>query len=846
MADVMLSYAHEDFGDAMALRTALSAQGWSVWLDESGEDPDDPGSVGVPVGTRHWDVIADEIAAATVVVALATGRWHSKPYCQRERAYAQSLGKWVAEIDRSGDVQRLDAQLREREPYAAAHARMLNRGERPGRRWWADLFVLPDAEDAAAVLGGDAESMGITVTPELVARCRADLDRRRVARRRQGRMTVAFAAVWSLLAVVALAGWRIAAVQRDAAQASARQATALELVAQSRAEANTVVATRDAAEAVALSPSDSARAQLASARRADARLRSIPIASATFSSATWSAGSDALVAVSGSRVYRADVVNGTVDGPFDLGGPLDGVGSVVLSSDGETVYYVRDRSLVEQRLKDGFRKELVGGGYVGALASGDGAILWWGDGTRLVRQVAVEVGSADPGTSLELSDAVVALTTLDDDSAVALTTDGMLHHVVVDDDVLVEESSVVATDPFTTGRWTALEHCGQQVHGSTGRSAGETSISVVDFAWSPGERDVQPGHYAFGERMLCGWGDQALVAGPFRSLYATGAAAPTLAAWSWGVVGVMDPTGQRVAVIDDSGVLSIFSQESSATEERVDDAASFLALDDDTWVVRDDGHVVSYDDPTLDLGAVDGEPVPVGVLSAGPWGLIVTTQSTFLVRDRELVHLDAIRGRVADVRIATDGQSAIILTSEELVVLDDQGQVLATRDARAADQEYISVDIRVGAAAVVGVTAEGRVEVVAEDDLSTVLAAATVDLRGSNGWIAALADGRTLVLGSDGTVHVLDGSLRAGEDVATGLSAVFTVRATSEAVLVTTGDWSTVVLDTATLQSVDRLDRIFASGAPVLRNGRPVYIGASLGTERYPTSQALRSIPALT
>src|SRR5512132_1231308 len=59
MADVFISYAHQNRETAKTLAQNLADQGWSVWWDRH-----------IPSGRRFHDVIERELTAARCVIAL--------------------------------------------------------------------------------------------------------------------------------------------------------------------------------------------------------------------------------------------------------------------------------------------------------------------------------------------------------------------------------------------------------------------------------------------------------------------------------------------------------------------------------------------------------------------------------------------------------------------------------------------------------------------------------------------------------------------------------------------------------------------------------------------------------
>ena len=69
MADIFISYAHEDLDQARSLADAIEAEGWSVFWDRR-----------IPPGSSFEDFIEQRIAESSVVVVLwsphsVTSRW---------------------------------------------------------------------------------------------------------------------------------------------------------------------------------------------------------------------------------------------------------------------------------------------------------------------------------------------------------------------------------------------------------------------------------------------------------------------------------------------------------------------------------------------------------------------------------------------------------------------------------------------------------------------------------------------------------------------------------------------------------------------------------------------------
>jgi hypothetical protein len=73
MADIFISYAHEDRERAKALAQALAEQGWSVWWDRH-----------IPGGQRFHEVIERELAAARCVIALWSTAALDSPWVREE------------------------------------------------------------------------------------------------------------------------------------------------------------------------------------------------------------------------------------------------------------------------------------------------------------------------------------------------------------------------------------------------------------------------------------------------------------------------------------------------------------------------------------------------------------------------------------------------------------------------------------------------------------------------------------------------------------------------------------------------------------------------------------------
>ena len=78
MADIFLSYVHEDLGQAKVLVQALEGQGWSVWWDRT-----------IIPGQSFKRVIADALEDAECVVVLWSGRSVDSDWVNDEAEEAQ-------------------------------------------------------------------------------------------------------------------------------------------------------------------------------------------------------------------------------------------------------------------------------------------------------------------------------------------------------------------------------------------------------------------------------------------------------------------------------------------------------------------------------------------------------------------------------------------------------------------------------------------------------------------------------------------------------------------------------------------------------------------------------------
>lgn len=88
MADIFISYAHEDFTQAAKLAEEFGLEGWQVWMD-----------TGLVAGDDWRDTIREELDRAHVAVVLWTDHSITSRFVKSEVAHADKTGKLVPCLD---------------------------------------------------------------------------------------------------------------------------------------------------------------------------------------------------------------------------------------------------------------------------------------------------------------------------------------------------------------------------------------------------------------------------------------------------------------------------------------------------------------------------------------------------------------------------------------------------------------------------------------------------------------------------------------------------------------------------------------------------------------------------
>ncbi|MFF0492538.1 TIR domain-containing protein [Nocardia sp. NPDC004068] len=822
MADVAISYSHADASAAAEVRSAVEAQGLSIWMDESGAALAAVETIHLPSGQKHWDVITSEFAGADVVLMVDTPNWRESPYCQDEYRFLRQWGKWIVHVT-PGDPETYTSfasALREHRSTIRAHTRLvqaaLASASAPAQSRVERLLNRSHVHDARRVLG-ISESREVSVSEELARFGRDVLERDRVIRAKLVRAGVTSTAVLAVLALIGVAAWAVAEVNRHSAVRNANRSIALGLASESRSAKNTVSAVDLAMRADALQSSRETTEAVAQARARDARMRVVDIDKNPYVGAVWAPGGQTLVAYTNDEIFWLDGESGRVRERREVSGDL-AHSSVVVSADGRDVAFVgEDDSLWTITSDPGSRAELIGRDIT-AVATGDGTSLWWSLSENGSGRIVRGRFGAEKARGSDVYSGVAALALTVDDSRHSIDyvgVDGKVHSLLMDSGRAVEtESFDVGAVDLVNGRYgAAITRCGDNLfgilYGGTGLEY-NIGYKAKSFNSLHGVIEVLEGRSNGRTPPVCqpdGTAMQGNILGsaPPDSARA-GGARPDIPKGAEDYVLAADPGGTRLAILTWQGQLYLPRGRHIASWP-LENAVALLPLQRDLALLND-GTILEVATKSV-VGHVDLSSIYAGTMSVvGDAAYILTGEGVFAVwadgHAENVLPIDP--ATVTDLRAGSD-RKHLIVVENEAVVLFDVASRATTRipvGGLHAGDLVDDADITPAGDSVVLVTANGQVaalEVAAPNTpkFGPVLAS------GLSSRIAVSPTvGRVVVAGQDGVLRIFDQNLiQVGEAYAGRSAGRMTVA--GDYVLLTF-DPSAAVYDVSEMRMIDVLD----------------------------------------
>jgi hypothetical protein len=859
VAEIAISYAHADSSAAREVRRHLVDLGYTVWMDESGEDRAEVDAIGIPVGQAHWDVIAAEFRSAHVVVVLDTAHWEASAYCRREFDFCRAEGKWVHRLSSpDDDLAALSGEIAARARYVGAHARLLQRipleGGAAGPAVASGASGAPstagfwranaDAADAAIVLGGTPADNGVRLTEALVDYATHALEHAHRVRRRLTRLATGVVAALAALALVAGFAWAFSGLASADAARSAAAAESRRLAAASESAAGTLDARRLADQAVELSSNPASRQAAALAATRQARSTVVEVEPRTYLGGSWAADSDVVVLYSIDTLVPVDLARGS-SGPAVPVGRSIMAGSPVVSAAGDRVV-VLTRSggrLLLVDLAKGTTADLGLSG-VTALSTSDGGDLWYAQGATLFRAGFPDEGTviATPGGtgSYHAGSGIRAVSVTDAGLIDLVTETGDLVSLRSDDSGALEP---VGTLTITT-EWTldpdtvlaaTVQRCGDSVYGNYLRS-----VRGLRFVTDPASGAVRTEQSVRETRPVCGWQDDAwsmTVARGFPESF-TGAPAPLLPDGMRGAYPLDDPTRSRVGIVGADSRVVVYREHGAVTGVPVTGVWTVVPLPGKTLVVRQSGEVADLATGAV-TGSLDGVVSPMTVAVDGCLAVVGTTSGLFTidcggtVAALEDERSADVGDRLRSVKATASGDGFVVALDDEIWMLDDTGAVVGAIDVPLDDDSDSLRDAELlpGGETVAVVTVLGSLFTVAVET-GAVVARSDAPLAASNNLtLTADSEGAVFVLAADGILRRFDSDLRMTGRLALG-SAASSLRSSGDRIVAGIWPATTVVVDSGSLTVVDRFSEGMLIAAPDPAVGAPsIGIALSSGFE---------------
>lgn len=680
MAELSISYSHQDELLAARVRKLLNARGRSVWIDESGDYSATGEGVNLPWGQAHWEVITREFAAAQTVVVLDTPNWRQSPYCADEYRFLQEWGKRVEFINLttqpvtdeylSAQVDAILAGLNENRELTAAHTRIVEAARLGGTRsgsLFDRLLNRGEARDAHVLLDADLADSGLTVTPPVEVHARNAISTAERTRRRLRRLGITTVATLAILAVVGVAAMFFARAGNRSAAVSAAHSESLDLSVRATTEPDTLIAKSYAAQAITLDPTSEAKSAVNIAQARDERTRVVTMDDLDYFAAAWSGDGNVVAGASRSKLQTVEVHSGARGPVIDLADPLQ-LNTLVISASGDRAAY-RGAKTGSLHLVD-----LRGGQSVWTSiqtdvvsVTSDGNDIWFGTGDHGLWSMPFEPGAA-PVKRADLGSTALALAVSERAAGMDLVDDrGNLRSITLNSTGLQQLSSqsiapAESLAPASRGGVAVVRRCGANVFGAI---EGRFAIHGVEFSAVDGQLATKR-HFGNAFPMECSPSKTGVWSGSLGTP-PTGEGAPLLPAGALRYVVANSPVGDRSAVLTNTGLL--YLPNSTITRETNPNFSAAFAVGGANYVVHPNGDITKPGDvePLSNIGPKFGRRI------AGP----VRDQAAFLLPDGVIaVDSGGRKNRLADghfdaVRESSDGRNFILTSAGNVVVLLD-------------------------------------------------------------------------------------------------------------------------------------------------------------------------------
>lgn len=817
MADIGISYSHQDTQVALTLRHACIEAGLTVWMDDPGVDDTGESEVGIPIGRAHWDVIEREFAGASAILALDSPEWRSSKYCQRENTRCEELGKWVVLVD-PNDPSALIAEVKGRllanRDLFDAHARIAMRAVAGDNKRTLLQGWLPrsNSADARALVSNGLGASGLSITEALRGILAEDVAAERSSRRRlRGAATVATSTL-VILVIGSMVGWLLAERFSVDALAAQHRAEARALVEQSGRETDTVKAIADARRALALAPSAGASSALTKSTIADKRLRAINLPPDEYVGASWASSSPIVLAYSTASVVSVNTQSGRVSPPVAVGSHIY-PGVLVAGPDGRTaVYRNRKGSLTWIDLKSGEERQL-GVESVTAIDISEDGLLWWATAqTSLAwapypaQGILTDVRSAQLPTTAKAVDAVLGEVAIVGDDAVVYLLKRQ------DGGLKPDAQTPVSGLPHSKGLGAygaSISDCGGVIYGSY-----TPSVLGTSFRWRPSDPNaVAQTATTKSSAPVCTLGEafsSQTTRGDVSSF--GGARSMLLDPSANRYLGVGDPLHERFAELSaEPSRLYVVDPLTAATAVKFEgEISGQFVFDDREWLIGSDERLTDastgYLGGTVPGTASEARQMSRFIQRLGCDALMMTNDS--------LVHVDcegvvrplpiSMKG-VRSLRAGADGKHFVVGFLDSVTLLHPDGSLdLTVGVPWSSKKRYIrDADISPDGSSFAAIDSLGvvRVTKAAGSAKWTVLLEA---LTPGNSQLAYTTDGNLLILGSDRLVRLLD---RRSRTLAIQVvpSSNTSLRVSGGVVVLSSATGGGLVIDADTLGVIEKL-----------------------------------------
>ncbi len=754
MAEVAISYAHDDVDLALALRHHLEDSGRSVWIDD----------IGIPVGTRHWDVIQQEFGIARVIVAVDTPTWRTKEYCMREYALCLDLGKWLIfwkEENSDGLIAEIATALRENHDELAAHARVASRAisEQRADKRWRRLFFGQRARDAERLLAGDL--LFVKLTPRIQEITKNDLYESAKMRRLIRNTGILVLIVLAALFCASLLGKMLATRFAADAEKSSRIARSADLINRSQEDVDSMRAIAAAKKAEDLDPNDESRAAVDAAILRDNRLRTIELPPGDYVGASWASDAPVVIAYTRESSLTINTATGSISELFDVVEGITG-NLLVAGPDGKTAIFVDSSgALVFLDLKDGTTVPLGPTG-VRALAVGTDGMLVWGTSNstlhmapypleaRLIMRAAVATPAIPRAMDLDAETKQLALV----DQA------GWLRFYDTSGNSLTEQTVARLSDLELTevsALRASITLCGARTYGSFTPNVRGTAFRIVDDKLVTQRAVTQT-------PALCTQDDALWM--PFARgapEYAVTGTQVVVPEELTRFVSVRDPQHRRISILSPSPArLLIVQEDTVVTRTEAGAITRVVPLSERVLGTTNGGDLVDVSTGDT-LGKLSGVPITNGLAVLGCDAVLIDPgHITHVDCDGNVTRIIPTPEDIRGVRTAADGEHFVVCFASRVAILDKAGRQTAelSFDWLSRPVVLIDADLSPDGSTLALSDSLGRVHLVDVNDPHGWSTADVMAPAGSTHSLAYLPDGDLLTLGPDGVGRRYNPDLR--------------------------------------------------------------------------------------